>query len=110
MTAEELEKWKRLRGQEPPPPPPPDPRVILFAAQKKRVDRFDDEDDACQGCIFNGQHSSVCNVAGEQAAARGLPDCEDVGDGFIYVPVKVDPRQLDLLKDGNHDDETAARP
>lgn len=107
MTPEELEKWKRLGGQEPPPPPPPDPRVILFAAQPKRVNRFDDDDDGCQGCMFNGQHSSVCHVAGEQAKARGLPDCEDVGDGYVYVPVKVDPRQMDLLGDGNGSEEAA---
>lgn len=107
MTAEELEKWKRLRGQEPPPPPPPDPRLLVFAAQPKRVNRFDDDDDGCAGCMFADQHSSVCRVAGAEAKRRGLDDCEA---GFVYVTVKTDPRQIDLFAEVGNGSEEAARP
>jgi hypothetical protein len=95
MTAEELERWKR--GASRPAPAPLDPRVILFAAVPKRINRFDDDDDGCSGCLFEDARSSVCRVAGEEAKKRGLEDCEC---GFVYQAVKIDPRQIDLFTEG----------
>lgn len=97
MTAEELEKWKRRGGRPDPAPAVPDPRVILFAAVPKRVNRFDDEDSGCCGCLFEDEKSAVCRAAGEEAKRRGLDDCEA---GFVYQAVKIDPRQIDLFTEG----------
>ncbi len=72
------------------------PAEILFAAQPKRVSRFDDEDDGCRGCLFEKERSAVCHQAGAEAKRRQVEDCEA---GFIYVLVKVDPRQRDLFDD-----------
>ena len=72
-----------------------DPRAIMFAAQRQhKVNVFDEDDDGCKGCLFQNERFSVCKVAGEEAAARRLPDCED---GWIYVAVKIDQRQQDLF-------------
>jgi hypothetical protein len=48
---------------------------------------------SCNGCLFEGQASKVCRKASFAAIRAGLPDCDD---GFIYVAVPVDPRQLFL--------------
>jgi hypothetical protein len=73
-----------------------DPRTILFAAQRQhKVNVFDDEDDACKGCLFERERHSVCKLAGEEAKKRRLPDCDD---GWIYIAVKTDPRQLDIFE------------
>ena len=45
----------------------------------------------CAGCMFNHNESSVCHTAGRAAKLAGIPDCED---GFRYVPVEVDARQM----------------
>ena len=71
-----------------------DPARILFSAQPKRANPFDEDDDACRGCVFEKERSQVCHAAGKEAKQRRLPDCED---GFIYVAVKVDPRQQDFF-------------
>lgn len=101
MTAEELKKWKERRGVAPPPPPPPDPRELSFSAERKRVNRFDDDDDICRGCMFEDKPGPVCKMAGRVAVARGMPDCEE---GFIYRPAKgevkkIDPRQIDMFQE-----------
>lgn len=70
------------------------PAEILFAAQTKRVNRLDDEDDGCKGCLFEHERSTVCHQAGAEAKRRGIEDCEA---GFVYVRVQIDPRQLDIF-------------
>lgn len=70
------------------------PAEIRFAAQPKRVHRFDDEDEGCRGCLFERERSKVCFAACAEAIKRGLPDCDT---GFIFVRVEVDPRQQDLF-------------
>jgi hypothetical protein len=74
---------------------PLDPARIIFAAKPKRVNRFDEEDDGCQGCLFLREHSSVCHKAEEEALKRGLPSCEN---DHIYIAVKIDPRQVDMFE------------
>lgn len=73
-----------------------DPRATLFAAVPKRANRFDDEDCGCSGCLFERERSTVCRVVEQEAKQRRLPDCED---GFVYIMVKVDPRQRDLVEE-----------
>jgi len=54
----------------------------------------------CDGCMFSGQLSPVCNRAGEIAKAAGGFDCEDRlpnGHGIIYVRLVADQRQKDLI-------------
>lgn len=53
---------------------------------------------SCRGCLFEGQHSSVCDRACKAAARAELDQCEA---GFIYVEKQIDPRQVDLLNKGN---------
>jgi hypothetical protein len=73
-----------------------DPRTIQFAAKRQhKVNVLDEEDDGCRGCLFERDRASVCRIAGEEARARRLPDCDD---GWVYVAVKVDPRQQDLFE------------
>jgi hypothetical protein len=48
---------------------------------------------SCHGCLFDGQASKVCRKASHAAIRAVLPDCDD---GFIYVAVPVDARQLSL--------------
>jgi hypothetical protein len=74
---------------------PIDPTRIIFAAQPKRVNRFDEEDDGCRGCLFEKERASVCHVAEAEAKKRGLPSCED---NRIYIAVKIDPRQVDMFE------------
>ncbi len=49
---------------------------------------------SCRGCLFDGQHSSVCDRACKAAARAELEHCEQ---GFIYVAKDLDPRQVNLL-------------
>lgn len=73
------------------------PATILFAAQRQhKVNVLDDEDSGCRGCLFEHERFKVCQAAGAEAAKRKLPDCDD---GFIYVAVAVDPRQIDMFKE-----------
>lgn len=56
----------------------------------------------CDGCLFIGQRSSVCNRANAIAVAAGDPDCDQALTApkrtVIYVIDKSDPRQLPLLE------------
>jgi len=72
-----------------------DPARIIFAAQPKRVNRFDEEDDGFRGCVFEKERPSVCHVAEAEAKKRGLPSCEN---DHIYITVKIDPRQVDMFE------------
>jgi len=58
----------------------------------------------CDGCLFQGQRSSVCFRAADIAIAAGDPDCDQVLPGrrsVIYVLDKSDPRQMPLIKKGH---------
>lgn len=58
----------------------------------------------CDGCLFQGQRSSVCFSAADIAVAAGDPDCDQVLPGrrsVIYVLDKSDPRQMPLIKKGH---------
>lgn len=58
------------------------------------------EQDECDGCIFCGQHASVCFQATDIALASGSVDCDATlpdGRTVVYVADKSDPRQLALL-------------
>lgn len=48
---------------------------------------------SCRGCLFAGQRASVCHQAAAVAIRALLPDCDD---GFAYVPIPIDPRQLTI--------------
>jgi hypothetical protein len=78
-----------------------DPTRIQFRQQERRL--VDDDDNRglnCHGCLFNRQPARVCRAAAEEAAKRGLRDCDAVdqfGEVVIYVATDVDPRQLDLI-------------
>ncbi len=56
--------------------------------------------DLCSGCVFKGQKSKVCMAAGAAARLARMPDCEEVDietrRTFVYVLVKLDPRQLPI--------------
>lgn len=71
-----------------------DPARIQFAASRRPVDLLDEDDDPCKGCLFERERSTVCHKAGAEAKRRGQPDCED---GWVYIAVKVDPRQVDMF-------------
>ena len=74
---------------------PLDPARIIFAASRRPMSLLDEDDDPCAGCVFMRERSDVCHKAGAEAKLRRLPDCED---GWIYVPVKIDPRQVDMFE------------
>lgn len=48
---------------------------------------------SCRSCLFDGQRTSVCHQAATVARRADLPDCDD---GFVYVPIPIDERQLTL--------------
>ncbi len=50
---------------------------------------------SCRGCLFQDQHSSICDRACQAAEKAELEHCER---GFIYVEKKVDPRQVSLIE------------
>lgn len=50
---------------------------------------------SCRNCLFDGQRASVCHQASAVAVRASLPDCDD---GFVYVAVPVDPRQLTITE------------
>lgn len=55
----------------------------------------------CKGCMFLGQDAATCKRASALAVAAGFPDCDDLaapGKQFVYVAVKVDPRQISLIE------------
>jgi hypothetical protein len=74
---------------------PLDPARIIFATKLRPVSLLDEDDDPCDGCLFRKERSEVCHKAAEQAKLRGLEDCEA---GFVYIAVKIDPRQVDLFE------------
>lgn len=65
-----------------------DPAATEFRAQKR-------SGCSCRGCLFERQWADICSLAQLQAKQRGLPDCDD---GFIYLVVVKDERQLDALE------------
>ncbi|AWL03383.1 hypothetical protein ACFOHT_04765 [Massilia oculi] len=52
----------------------------------------------CRGCLFQHQHSSICDRACTVAQRAELEHCER---GFIYVAKPVDPRQVSLIEKGH---------
>lgn len=82
--------WRGLRAN------PIDPETMPFKVAEAPV--FD----SCDGCLFVGQRTKVCNQAGAIALAAGGFDCESLlpnGCSLIYVADVHDPRQIDLLKE-----------
>jgi len=57
---------------------------------------LDEHEDACDGCLFMKERSEVCHIAAQEAKLRGLSDCDE---GFVFVEVKTDPRQIDIFKE-----------
>lgn len=55
----------------------------------------------CAGCLFKGQAAAICGEAGRLAKLAGMPDCDDKdpdsGRTHIYVPLAMDPRQMDVV-------------
>lgn len=66
---------------------PLDPASMRFTSRPTSVN-------SCQGCVFRGQRSKVCKEATRLALRAGMPDCDD---GYVYVPIVVDPRQLVIV-------------
>ena len=62
------------------------PEAIQFTARPAK---------GCRGCLFDGQHSSVCDRACQAAERAELDHCER---GFIYVAKPTDPRQVSLIE------------
>lgn len=62
-----IQDWLRRRGE------PLSPESIQFTVKRAR---------SCRGCLFDGQHSSVCDRACTVAQRAELDHCER---GFIYV-------------------------
>lgn len=89
MTTDTLsDKW---RGQV---AAPIDPKTVRFtlAQASQHLE--------CHGCIFKGQHSSICREASAIAKADGLEDCDiplPNGESAIYVLDKSDPRQIPII-------------
>lgn len=73
--------------------PPADPGAQRFTAALASAE--------CKGCLFERSNAATCRLAGEIAAALGLPDCEARtanGQTYIYVQDNSDPHQVDLIK------------
>lgn len=85
-----------IYGAGPRDPLPLDPAAMHFKAQRAK---------SCRTCLFHGQWVNVCNRACEVAATRGAPHCED---GYVYVAVEVDGRQMDLISKATGDCESSA--
>jgi hypothetical protein len=75
-----LDQWRGPRDAS-----PLDPADMAFQAKPAK---------SCRGCLFSGQYADVCQLAGRVAQMRQMPDCED---GFIFVAVASDERQLPLI-------------
>ncbi len=75
-----------------------DPRKTLFTTQRLNPGMLHEGEDECSGCIFQKERHAVCLIAAEEAKLRGLSDCDD---NVIYIAVKTDPRQIDLLGNEN---------
>ena len=78
-----LERWRGPRDKD-----ILDPAAIEFRAQKR-------SGCSCRGCLFERQWADICSLAQLQAKQRSLPKCDD---GFIYLIVVRDERQLDALE------------
>jgi hypothetical protein len=63
---------------------PVEPAAMRFRAKPGK---------SCSGCLFKGQRARVCAEATRIALRAELPDCDD---GFVYVPILTDPRQLTI--------------
>lgn len=82
--------WQGHFGQ------PIDPATLRFKAQPSTE---------CNGCLFADQSITVCDKAAQIARGIGQPDCDQPAPGgrtYVYVIDKSDPRQLDMLKGGEH--------
>lgn len=78
-----VQKWLGQRGE------PISPESIQFTTRPAK---------SCRGCLFDGQHSSVCDRACQAAERAELEHCER---GFIYVAKQADPRQVSLIEQGH---------
>lgn len=89
MNLVSLHKWLGRHG------PPIDPDAARFKEAEVVTKR------KCSRCMFRGQPSAVCRRANELAIAAGFSDCDTVlpdGKQVVYVAIKVDPRQLQLIE------------
>lgn len=94
MSPAELEKWKARGGAAPKVIGIHGPIVIGHEAMRPHELAFKTKAGAsCAGCAFASQNAEVCSAALEQAALRSMKSCED---GFIYLLVEKDSRQMDL--------------
>lgn len=79
---------------------PMNPAAMQFRARLADPGRKD-----CSGCLFRGQRSIVCQMAGQVAQRAGGPDCDerdaDTGRTFVYVPAVLDARQIDFINAGD---------
>lgn len=81
MKTIDLEKWRGKRDEEELDPT----KIEFYASQSPK---------SCAGCVFAGQYAKVCQKAAEEAKRRFLPDCDD---GWKYLAIRRDPRQLALV-------------
>jgi hypothetical protein len=71
-----------------------DPKTVSFGIQQAKTKN------SCKGCLFDGEHSTVCHAACAEAKLRNLPDCDDINErGKRVIYIEIDPRQLDIEKD-----------
>lgn len=63
---------------------PVEPAAMRFTAKPGK---------SCSCCLFKGQRARICAKATSIALRSDLPDCDD---GFVYVPILTDPRQLTI--------------
>ena len=78
-----IQQWLGHQGE------PLTPETIQFTTRPAK---------SCRGCLFDGQHSSICDRACQAAQRAELEHCER---GFIYVAKPVDPRQVSLIEKGH---------
>lgn len=82
MKTVDLERWRGPRDEV-----ALDPATVVFREQAAKK--------GCKHCVFARQWSGVCDAAIIEAKRRGMHSCED---GFVYVEVETDPRQLTIEK------------
>lgn len=75
-----LERWRGKRD-----PEAVDPAAIQFTTRPAR---------SCKNCLFDRQWWTVCEKANAIAEKAGLVGCEK--GKVIYVPKKLDPRQITI--------------